>query len=65
VTEIRLGTVALRRSNVEHARGSSRYVLAKGKYKYMLAVIGNVIAGLGVLSLFTATLRLTKPGKKP
>ena len=25
----------------------------------MIAVIGNVIAGLGVLSLFTATLRLT------
>lgn len=30
----------------------------------MLAVIGNVIAGLGVLGLFTATLRLTKPGKR-
>jgi hypothetical protein len=27
---------------------------------YMIAVIGNVIAGLGVLSLFTATLRLSK-----
>jgi hypothetical protein len=27
----------------------------------MIAVIGNVIAGLGVLSLFTATLRLTRP----
>jgi hypothetical protein len=27
----------------------------------MIAVIGNVIAGLGVLSLFAATLRLTKP----
>jgi hypothetical protein len=26
----------------------------------MIAVIGNVIAGLGVVSLFTATLRLTK-----
>ncbi len=26
----------------------------------MIAVIGNVIAGLGVLSLFTATLRLTR-----
>jgi hypothetical protein len=26
----------------------------------MIAVIGNVLAGLGVLSLFTATLRLTK-----
>jgi hypothetical protein len=29
----------------------------------MIAVIGNVIAGIGVLSLFTATLRLTKPSK--
>jgi hypothetical protein len=27
----------------------------------MIAVIGNVLAGLGVVSLFTATLRLTKP----
>lgn len=26
----------------------------------MLAVIGNVLAGLGVVSLFTATLRLTR-----
>jgi len=26
----------------------------------MIAVIGNVLAGLGVVSLFTATLRLTK-----
>jgi hypothetical protein len=26
----------------------------------MLAVIGNVIAGLGALGLFTATLRLSK-----
>lgn len=26
----------------------------------MLAVIGNVLAGIGVLSLFTATLRLTR-----
>lgn len=29
----------------------------------MLAVIGNMIAGLGVVSLFAATLRLTKPIK--
>ena len=29
----------------------------------MIAVIGNVIAGLGVVSLFTATLRLTKARK--
>jgi formate/nitrite transporter FocA (FNT family) len=27
----------------------------------MLAVIGNVLAGACVVSLFTATLRLTKP----
>jgi hypothetical protein len=30
----------------------------------MIAVIGNVIAGLGVVSLFTATLRLSKPAKR-
>jgi hypothetical protein len=30
----------------------------------MIAVIGNVIAGLGVLGLFTATLRLSKPRKR-
>jgi hypothetical protein len=30
----------------------------------MLAVIGNLIMGIGVVSLFTATLRLTKPGKR-
>ena len=30
----------------------------------MIAVIGNVLAGLGVLSLFTATLRLTRPPRK-
>jgi hypothetical protein len=29
----------------------------------MIAVIGNVLAGIGVVSLFTATLRLTKPSK--
>jgi hypothetical protein len=27
----------------------------------MLAVIGNVIAGLGIVSRFAATLRLTRP----
>jgi hypothetical protein len=26
----------------------------------MIAIIGNVIAGIGVVSLFTATLRLRK-----
>ena len=30
----------------------------------MIAVIGNVIAGLGVITLFTATLRLSKPRKQ-
>lgn len=30
----------------------------------MLAVIGNLVAGLGVVSLFTATLTLTKPRKQ-
>lgn len=29
----------------------------------MITVIGNVIAGLGVLGLFTATLRLTRARK--
>lgn len=29
----------------------------------MIAVIGNVLAGIGVLSLFTATLRLTRAPK--
>lgn len=30
----------------------------------MLAVIGNIIMGIGALSLFTATLRLTKQVKR-
>jgi len=30
----------------------------------VLAVIGNMLAGIGVVSLFTATLRLTKPQKR-
>lgn len=30
----------------------------------MLAVIGNIIIGIGALSLFTATLRLTKSGNR-
>jgi len=29
----------------------------------MIAVIGNLIAALGVLSLFAATLRLTRASK--
>jgi hypothetical protein len=31
--------------------------------KFMVAVIGNMIAGLGVVSLFAATLRLNKSVK--
>jgi hypothetical protein len=29
----------------------------------MIAVVGNVLAGLGMLSLFTATLRITRVRK--
>jgi hypothetical protein len=29
----------------------------------MIAVIGNMIAGVGVVSLFTATIRLTRVRK--
>jgi hypothetical protein len=31
--------------------------------KPMIAVVGNVLAGLGMLSLFTATLRITRVRK--
>jgi hypothetical protein len=37
-----------------------RYVYTES---FMIAVIGNVIAGLGVLGLFAATLRLTRSTK--
>jgi hypothetical protein len=30
----------------------------------MIAIIGNMLAGIGVATLFTATLRLTKPSKR-
>lgn len=30
----------------------------------MLAVIGNIIIGIGAVGLFTATLRLTKSGNR-
>jgi hypothetical protein len=30
----------------------------------MIAVIGNVLVGLGVVGLFAATLRLTKGGRR-
>jgi hypothetical protein len=42
----------------------SRVVSPGSRGIVMLAVIGNIITGLGVVSLFTATLRLTKPGKQ-
>jgi hypothetical protein len=29
----------------------------------MIAVIGNVLAGIGVVSLFTATLRLSRANR--
>jgi hypothetical protein len=47
----------------EHAGVLPRYC-SETTRKYMIAVIGNVIAGLGVFSLFTATLRLSKPAKR-
>jgi hypothetical protein len=28
----------------------------------MIAVVGNVIAGIGMISLFTATLRISRKG---
>jgi hypothetical protein len=31
---------------------------------YMIAVIGNFLVGVGVIALFTTTLRLTKPGSR-
>jgi hypothetical protein len=49
----------------ENQRGTREHVAALlPTRKYMLAVIGNVIAGLGVVGLFTATLRLSKPGRR-
>jgi hypothetical protein len=30
------------------------------KMEAMIAVVGNLLAGLGVISLFTATLRITR-----
>jgi hypothetical protein len=30
----------------------------------MIAVIGNFLAGLGVVALFATTLRLTRPNKQ-
>jgi hypothetical protein len=50
----------------ENILGTRAHVAAllPARKQYMIAVIGNVIAGLGVLSLFTATLRLSKPGQR-
>jgi UPF0288 family protein (methanogenesis marker protein 3) len=45
--------------------GVAVYVVSRrSRGSGMLAVIGNIIIGFGVVSLFTATLRLTKPGKR-
>jgi hypothetical protein len=40
---------------------SAAFHLQRFEEVFMIAVIGNVIAGLGVVSLFTATLRLSRP----
>jgi hypothetical protein len=49
----------------ENIRGTRKHIAALlPTRKHMIAVIGNVIAGLSVLGLFTATLRLSKPGKR-
>jgi len=41
----------------KHANGPKRSL---NEVAVMIAVIGNVLAGIGVVSLFTATLRLTR-----
>jgi hypothetical protein len=46
-------------SRIEQVRLGARYIHGV----VMIAVIGNVFVGLGVLSLFTATLRLTRRRK--
>jgi len=48
-----------RRDDPEHTDEQPR--CDREVYIYMIAVIGNVIAGIGVLSLFTATLRIARP----
>jgi hypothetical protein len=42
------------------AKHANRPARLRGEVFVMIAVIGNVLAGIGVVSLFTATLRLTK-----
>jgi hypothetical protein len=41
----------------KHSNGPQR---SQEEVAVMIAVIGNVLAGIGVVGLFTATLRLTK-----
>jgi hypothetical protein len=56
-----LRAAGLSKLRARNTRASCRVVAYE---EYMLAVIGNVIAGLGVFSLFTATLRLSKPAQR-
>ena len=44
--------------------GTRAHVAALVPEEHMLAVIGNLLAGLGVLGLFAATLRLSKPARR-
>jgi hypothetical protein len=46
-------------SRIEQVRRGARYIHGV----VMIAVIGNMFVGLGVVSLFTATLRLNRPRK--
>jgi hypothetical protein len=49
---------------VGNTGGAGRVVSRRSRGSDMLAVIGNIIIGIGALSLFTATLRLTKSGNR-
>jgi hypothetical protein len=42
------------------SKHSNRLLRLQEEVFVMIAVIGNVLAGIGIVSLFTATLRLTK-----
>jgi hypothetical protein len=42
---------------MKHSIGQTR---SQEEVSAMIAVIGNVLAGIGVVSLFAATLRLTR-----
>jgi hypothetical protein len=41
-------------------RDETRATIALHLMEAMIAVVGNLLAGLGVISLFTATLRITR-----